>query len=407
MAKHKKKRGTASNSRTKRIKSVIQGGTAAIRQKAIRTAVSAISGSTGDATSVRRIQRSAPPVKNTRDKQQTKPTFDIGKGRLVYPQKGDDGKVSYLPRESAATNDEIKKGLFIREDKKAAQEIAQGLKRKLDVGKGRFVYPVKDANGKVSYVPRESEASKTEIANGQFIKNVEVVQKVAENLKAKYDVSRGRYVFPVETANKKIEYLPKAADATKFELSNGLFVKNEDVKDLEPKVERRIRRVRPKSAVKPEPPATDDQGRRNLASRPIPVAKDGTQLWDLREIPSPGQDKERELLKTLKPKYDIGKKRMIYPAQTDEGKMIYLPLKDEASKEEIRNGAYADFAPPEGLQKFITDHSLQKETETDAGKIRAVAADELESALNALPRLILKPHKSIIENVLSLHQEWV
>ena len=407
MAKRKRRKGSASNSRINRIRSGIRRGLKKTGQKIRKTGGRLSESVSGTATALRRKQRSSAPAKNTRDKQRTRPTFDIGKGRLVYPQKGDDGKVRYLPKESAATRDEIKKGLFIKEDPKGPLEIAQGMKRKYDVGKGRFIYPVKDANGKVSYVPKEAEATKTEVANGQYIKNAEAVAKVAENLKAKYDIGKGRYVFPVEGPDQKIEYLPKEGDATKYEIGNGQFVRDEDVRELEPKAERRIRRVRRGGPSRQDPPATDDQGRRNLVSRPIPAAKDGTQLWDVKQIPQPSREKEREMLKALKPKYDLGKKRMIYPALTDDGKMIYLPLRDEATKEEIKKGVFANFAPPGGMDKFIKDNALRKEMETEEGNIRAIATDDLENALEALPKLILRPHKSILDNGPFLHQEWL
>lgn len=410
MATRKKKRGSNSNSKINRIKSGINRKVTTLALKAIKTSIRSSGIKLKDGTTAKRIQRSSPQQKNTRDKGRTKPTFDIGKGRLIYPQKGDDGKVKYLPKESAASKDEIKKGLFIKEDKREAKEIAQGLKRKYDIGKGRFIYPVKDANGNLSYLPKESEASSIEKGGGQFVKDTAVVQKVAPNLKAKYDIGKGRYIFPVEGANNTVEYLPKRDDASKFELANGQFVENGEVKDLGPKQERRIRRAKPKSASKPEPPALDAQGRRNLNSRPMVEASDGTELWDSKKVPEPSIEKERKMLKSLKPTYDIAKKRMIYPVENENGKTEYLPLKDEASKDEIKKGLYADFVPPEGLQKFIKDKLPKKELDVDGGKIKAIPLDDLETALSKLPMLVLRSHKSIaekIENEPALKQEWV
>lgn len=410
MATRKKKRGSNSKSKINRIKSGINRKITTLALKAIKTSIRKSGFKLKEGIAAKRIQRSSPPQKNTRDKGKTKPTFDIGKGRLIYPQKGDDGKVKYLPKESAASKDEIKKGLFIKEDKKDAKEIAKDLRRKYDIGKGRFVYPVKDANGNLSYLPKESEASSIEKGGGQFVKDTAVVQKVAQSLKAKYDIGKGRYLFPVEGVNNKVEYLPKRDDASKFELANGQFVENGDVKDLEPKQERRIRRAKSKSTSKPEPPALDAQGRRNLNSRPMVEASDGTKLWDSKKVPETSIEKEREMLKSLKPKYDLGKKRMIYPVEKENGKTEYMPLKDEASKDEIKKGLYADFVPPEGLQKFIEDNLPKKEMEVDGGKIRAIALDDLESAFNQLPKLVLRQHKSIkeeIENETALQQEWV
>ncbi len=410
MAKRRRKRSSGSGSGPSRIRSRTKRGITTAGSKVRKAVRRRSADNTSESSSNRRTIRSAPPAANTRDKQRTKPKLDIGKGRLVYPSKGDDGRVRYLPRESEATSDEIKKGLYIRMARKDAKQIETGISRKFDVGKGRFIYPVKDANGKVSYLPRESEASKIERENGAFVKNTEVVQKVAENLKARYDVGKSRYVFPVEGANKKIEYLPKRGDANKFELSNGLFVRDEDVQGMEPREERRIRRVSRLSKKKPEQPATDDQGRRNLKTRPIPAAKDGTELWNLKDIPDISIEKERTLLKTLKPKYDLGKGRMIYPVLNEKGKTIYLPLKNEANKKELKEGLFADFVPKDGMPKFISDNMTKNEIEVEGGKIKAITEEDLRSALDKLNDLVLRPHKEVIEtlqNNVAVQQEWV
>ena len=411
MAKRRRKKGSSGGpSRVKKIRSGIKRGITTAGKKARRTADRLRPKDRNDASSARRTQRSTPPAANSRDKKRIKPKLDLGEGRLVYPRKGDDGKTRYLPRESAATRDELKKGLFIKMAQKEAREIDPNLKRKFDIGKGRFIYPVKEANGKISYMPRESEASDVEIENGAFVKDKVIVQKVAENLKAKYDLGKGRYVFPVEGPNKKVEYLPKKDDANDFELSNGLYVKNEDVAEMEPKTEKRIRRVTPKSKAKPEPPALDEQGRRNLFTRPISKAKDGTGLWNSRDIPGIDLSRERPLLRALKPKYDLGKQRMIYPVQSTSGKTEYLPLKDEATEKEIKNGAFAEFVPPDGLQKLIRDKLPKDEIDVEGGKIKAIKEEDLANALSTAPELVLKSHKSVLETFESdpwVRQEWV
>jgi hypothetical protein len=410
MAKRKRKKGGSSGSGPGRIKSRIKRGITTAGKKIRRTAERRSSKDSRDATSARRTVRSSRPPTNSRDKQRTKPKLDIGKGRLVYPRKGDDGRVRYLPRESAASRDEIRKGLFIKMAAKEAREIDPGLARKFDAGKGRYIYPVKDIDGKVSYLPRESEASSVEKENGAFVKDKIVVQKVAENLKAKYDIGKGRYIFPVEGANGKVEYLPKQDDANDFELSNGLFVKNDDVEGKEPVAERRIRRIKRHSKQKPKPPFTDDQGRRNLKTRPITEAKDGTELWNMKEIPEIEIEIERKLLLTLKPKYDLGKGRMIYPVINEKGQTIYLPLKHEATKKEMKQGVFADFIPKEGLSKFIKDNINKKELEVEGGEIKAVTKDDFKTAFNSLTDFVLKQHKGIVESIESdpaLQQEWV
>ena len=410
MARRRRKKGSNSNSGSNRIKSGVKRNITTAAKKMRRAVKRRSAQDSGSTSSARRTERSTPPVANSRDKQRTKPRLDIGKNRLVYPSKGDDGKTRYLPRESAATRDEIKKGLFIKMPEKGPMEVDPALTRKFDVGKGRFIYPVKDANGKISYLPREGEASKIEKENGAFVKNIAVVQKVEPNLKAKYDIGKGRYVFPVEGANNKVEYLPKREDANNFELANGLFVKNEDVEGLEPIEERRIRRARRLSKKKPEPPATDDQGRRNLKTRPIPEAKDGTALWNMKDIPEIDVEKERKLLRALKPKYDIGKGRMIYPTLNDQGETIYLPLKDEANDKELKDGIFAEFIPKEGMAKFIADNISKQEMEVESGKVTAITEDDLTSAFGNVDDLVLRPHKAVLSAISSnedLQQEWV
>ena len=118
--------------------------------------------------------RSLPGLKTQKSKTDQKPKIDIVTGRLLFPVTDDKGKTSYLPIESEATPHEQKRGLFISDStiqKDALSTLLANGKEKprYDLGKGRMVFPVKTQDGKVIYLPSESSADASEKMRGLYI----------------------------------------------------------------------------------------------------------------------------------------------------------------------------------------------------------------------------------------------
>lgn len=390
---------------------------------------------------VREAQPSESQEKNTRDKLKIKPKYDLGKGRLIYPKKDKEGKIQYVPRESTASDVERKKGLYIKDHKPVVKEVLNYLNSKIDIGKGRNIYPVKDKNGTLRYLPRRGEATSYERSEGLYIDDDHVKgNDIVEGLSPRYDVGKGRNVYPSRDNEGKIVYLPGESEATEFEKSRGSFV--EDIygeskkitaklkprydigkgrtvypaKDTEGKLvylpsesyasdldkrigayvtdddamavknetERRLLRATQKLKFKRALSPSIDIDKKDHVSKQFTMAKDGTKLWDCKSIPEISLQKKRAFLKRLKPKYDLGKGRMIYPTQVGdkEEEIAYLPLKEDATRQEIFNGAYAEILPEQDLWDFIKEKALMREFEVDGGKVNAVAEDELQSSIN-------------------------
>ena len=108
-------------------------------------------------------------------------------------------------------------------------------KPKIDLGKGRMIYPV-TKGGVTEYLPARRDASESEIEAGAFVEDEAVrndpVNTItdASNFERPTvtDVKTKRTLFATTTTNskgeEKTEYLPRQSEATPLELSAGKYI---------------------------------------------------------------------------------------------------------------------------------------------------------------------------------------
>lgn len=365
------------------------------------------------------------------------PKYDLAKGRKVYGSErvnadGDTVK-EFLPRKSDATQTEIDSGFFV-DDALIKANAADGTPNKLnnskrpkyDLGKGRTVYPTTfvnaDGQSVTQYFPRESEASNSERADGLFVKDNDAddfddqraiaaefkvnaddpeYQKLRDarakkragfNRKSsdsKADLGRSRRVYPAEVEPGVIKYLPLKSETTPQELRLGLFVEDVDF---------------------PDQNAKDAQGRQDVSKAPIDTADDGTELWTSSDLPELDSSTERDILSKLKPRYDLGFQRMIYPTETGPNKVEYLPLREDATREELARGIYITFAPDQPVAQFLRENAPAQEFNIGGEVLKAHRQEDVDAAFDRVEAFVLRSQnyqKELLENNPAIQQEWV
>lgn len=247
------------------------------------------------------------------DKSQ-KPKRDLGTGRLLFPSQADGGKVKYLPLESEASDQERRLGLFVANDsvrKEPVNQLLDGHKTVQDAIKverrtpegddwgdigehNRTLFATETADGKLEYLPKQSEASAAELSQGKYVRDdqVEIEPVANELLTGKryapvYQFTQQRNVYATRNKTGEIVYLPKRSQANGAELKNGQYI--------------------------------DDQ--RIRAGFPPAI---------------------QFSLSNKKPRYDLGKERKVFPVKTVEGKTLYLPRQSEADAFERARGLFID-----------------------------------------------------------------
>ncbi|UII27015.1 hypothetical protein LVD15_00840 [Fulvivirga maritima] len=412
-----------------------------------------------------------PPTKEGREAiKDGTPRKDLGKGRDVYPVKKDNGNTIYLPRESDATDFEKANGLFVKDSSvteppaPAGREALKDKKPRYDQGKGRYIYPAKDEAGNTRYLPRASEATDDEKERGLFVRDEEVDTPEEKwtpvaGGKPKYDQDKGRYVYPVKDADGHLTYLPAEGDATEYEKEHQLYLPDEVLKD--PEAERRIpetperltaRAERTQRLHPPGPIPNREEGERmlypntradgevvylpqqkdataqeiadgrfisdkeaglqegkpDLSRKPFSEALDGTQLWDGQSLPPPTEVQHKALLRSLKPTFDPENGRMLYPVEGDEVTQ-YLPLAEDATAAEIIDRTYARFTTEQPIEDFVLQNVGSESHEVEGGTITAVAMENLADAFTTAP-LKLTAHRAFqeqLENTNTPAQQWV
>lgn len=169
-----------------------------------------------------------------------KPTFDLGKGRKLFPvQVPDEDKPRYLPRESEATGLELARGLFIpdnlvdRHERKRRRTTLKGdpaenrLRRAQRAN--RLAGGVTSENIDTVPEPVYEAKDKTPLWDGFTPPTLPDNTEAERELKAQkerdtlslldssYDLGKGRYLYPTEVAKGVIKYLPLYADASNTE----------------------------------------------------------------------------------------------------------------------------------------------------------------------------------------------
>jgi len=404
-----------------------------------------------------------PPKEGKEAVKDGKPRKDLGKGRDVFPVKNDKGKTVYLPRESEATDFEKANGLFVKDSSisepplPAARAAIKDKKPKYDLGKGRSIYPAKDEKGNTAYYPKASEATDEEKEKGHFVKDEDVATpeekwQSVQGAKPKYDLGKGRHTYPAKDAEGNLVYLPKAEDATDFEKENNLYLFDERLADHEAedripegetqeRIMARAERTQRLQQIGPAAPPSPDsaerllfavtqasgevvylpkqkdatteeiadgrfisdkeaglqQGKPDLSRKPLSQAADGTQLWDGQSLPPPTEAQQKALLGSLKPIFDPDSGRMLYPVEVEEVTQ-YLPLAEDATPEEIIEGAYASFATEQPIEDFVLQNIGDQTYEMEGGSIAAVALEDFTTAFAEAP-LKLEVHKALQEQL--------
>ncbi|MEM9340201.1 MAG: hypothetical protein AAGA66_15815 [Bacteroidota bacterium] len=270
------------------------------------------------------------------------------KGRNLYATEGDDGTTTFLPQKSEATPSELQKGQFVK-DLDLGKEASDGPTKRDKWYKGRNLYPVRDADGKVTYLPQRSEATPSELQKGNFVKDVDSGREVLDGAPSKPDRwFKGRNLYPTLDDNGNTIYLPQKSDATPSELLKGRYVKDED---------------RGKEAIDGYTPEEDRTMGRNLYAT---LGDEGELIYLPQEseaTPSELQkgqfvkdlDRGREVIEVLpanmKPKIEDVRQtddqgRLLYPvkvASETEGEpfsMAYYPKESEATEGEKQKGHF-------------------------------------------------------------------
>lgn len=162
-------------------------------------------------------------------------------------------------------------------------------------------------------------------------------------------------------------------------------------------------------------PSADDSGspERNLKKKPVIEADDGTELWDGSTPPDVDEAVRKAFLKDLKPKYDIGKGRMVYPTgeiNALTGAPYYMPLPEEASEYESQKGLFASIVPEQPLDEFAKEKLSSGQFEAGGKTLEAYSLEDVKKAFSENAKFVLQSQRSLdhlAQNAVSLQQQWV
>lgn len=330
-----------------------------------------------------------------------------GGGRTLFATESADGGIEYLPKESEATALELSQGKYVRDAQVEVPPIGnQVLNRRplFEFNGQRNLFPTRAADGSIEYLPKKSDADAFELSQGSYVNDADIsaraplgAENAMSNRQPRYDIGKGRRVYAVTTKDGDTLYLPRESDASGWERSQGLFIPDEAVDRHESK--RRRTALRDDSADRAQRRAQRAEGLASGATRsdrdrvpdPVRQASDGTALWDGFSPPEVSPEKKWETLAKLRPKYDLGKGRMLYPTETARGKIEYLPLRGDASNSERVLGLYAAFVPPEPLEDFLANADIApRDFATESGQVRTYSQEDINTAVDRVPTLVLR-----------------
>lgn len=387
-----------------------------------------------------------------------KPIRDVGKNRMAYPTASTDGEIVFYPRQSEATPNEIKRGQFVTDESVKDQTEKKARPKeeaKYNKDKNRFEYPYEDQEGKITYLPKEDEATDKEKAQGQYVNNKSTENPadqwtlVADG-KPKYEANR--YLYPVTDTAGNIAYLPIATEATARELENGLYLSFESIETSDRIIDRAKRaqrlqpigpinisdtidrdrqlyaKINPNDEVRYLPKASevtadeiankqfipDEEtdpitARRDLGRKPFSEATDGTLLWDGKTLPAPTALQQVAVLKSLKPNFDPEHGRMLYPVPKTDGTPQYLPLVEDATPDEIIDGKYAQFITEQLLEDVLLQNIEPTMYGVPKGTIVAISEASLAAVFTSVPLTLIanKDVQEKLKNPTMPAQHWV
>ncbi|NEZ65382.1 hypothetical protein D0962_21850 [Leptolyngbyaceae cyanobacterium CCMR0082] len=163
-----------------------------------------------------------------RSRSQSAPTL----GRVEARQARANAVVSRSSTITVAKPPGLRRQKAIQDGSQA--QSAKTPKPKIDLGKGRMIYPVTEG-GKTKYLPARSQASESEIEAGNFVDDEAVrsepVNTIADASNFEQptvtDAKTERTLFATTTnspGKEKIEYLPRQSEASPLELSAGKYI---------------------------------------------------------------------------------------------------------------------------------------------------------------------------------------
>ncbi|MGD1804799.1 hypothetical protein ACP6PL_05065 [Dapis sp. BLCC M126] len=280
-------------------------------------------------------------------------------------------------------------------------KVEKDPKPKIDIGKGRMIYPV-TKGGVTEYLPARSDAEDHEIEAGAFVED-DAVRKDpvntitdASNFKRPTvkDAKTGRTLFATTTKNskgkEKTEYLPRQSEATPQELSAGKYIPEKT-----PSVGEEL----------DQPPKTDpDNNNRQLFAT---QAADGS----IQYYPKKNQATAKELaegkylegfaakdpVNKLKAPSELKGKRpttkevatgrtlfatAALKSDGKEGKIEYLPRQSDATIEELNAGKYI----PEKASKAGEELDQPPKTDPDNGDRYLFATQGADGSIEYFPR---------------------
>ncbi|NEQ65192.1 MAG: hypothetical protein F6K21_06780 [Symploca sp. SIO2D2] len=343
---------------------------------------------------------------------------DFNTGRTLFATETANGKREYLPKESEATALELSQGKYLPDAQVEVPPIGNEVLNKrplFEFNSQRNLFATKATDGSIEYLPKKSDATAFELSQGRYVNDGEIslkaplgAENAMSNRKPRYDIGKGHIIYGVETKEGETLYLPRESDASGLERAQGLFIPDNAVDHHESKRRRTTLEDNSAAVAQHRARRADKLAggvtARSSDSTPAPVrqATDGTALWDGFTPVKVSEEKQRETLARLRPKYDLGKGRMVYPTETAKGKIEYLPLLEDASNSERIFGLYAAFVPPEPLQNFLASAEDQNQIArqsfaTERGEVSAYSQEDIDAAFEQAPTLVLRSAKLVID----------
>ncbi|WP_143727673.1 hypothetical protein [Moorena bouillonii] len=360
-----------------------------------------------------RLQDASGDVSKAKQKKEPKPTYDIGKGRMIYPvTKG--GVTQYLPVRSQASDSEINSGAFVEDAavrKQPVNTISDGSKFKRptvkDVNTGRTLFATTTTNSKgkekIEYLPRQSEATALELSSGKYIPEKSPITGEELNQPPKIDSDNSdRKLFATLAADGSVQYFPKKNQATAKELAEGRYLEGFAAKDP-------VNQILDSSVLGDKRPTVRDvnTGRTLFATETTGLL--GTKKTEYLPRQSEATVDELNAGKYIPEKDSIAGEELEQPPKTDpenggrklfatkgaDGSVQYFPRKNQATAMELAEGRYLEgFAAKEPVNKVKNPSELgnNRPTSTEARtgrKLYATAvldSDGNEKNIEYLPR---------------------
>ncbi|NEO78819.1 hypothetical protein [Moorena sp. SIO4G3] len=330
-----------------------------------------------------RRQDTSGDVSKAKQKKEPKPTYDLGKGRMIYPvTKG--GVTQYLPVRSQASDSEIKSGAFVEDAavrKEPVNTISDASKferpTRKDVNTGRTLFATTTTNSKgkekTEYLPRQSEATALELSSGKYIPEKSPI--TGEELKQppKIDSDNGgRKLFATKAADGSVQYFPKKNQATAKELAEGRYLEGFAAKDP-------VNQVLDSSQLGNKRPTVRDvnTGRTLFATETTGLL--GTKKTEYLPRQSEATVDELNAGKYIPEKDSVAGEELEQPPKTDpenggrklfategaDGSIQYFPRKNQATAMELAEGRYLEgFAAKDPVNKVLDSSELGNDSPT-------------------------------------------